>query len=176
MIKDTKLIQEALMLAIKAHDGQRRKYTGEPYSTHPIGVSKIIETIPDHTPEMVAAALLHDVVEDTYITLSDVTEQFGATVAEYVHFCSNVSEQGDGNRAFRKKMDADHFAMGPMESQTIKVADLIHNSESIIPNDPKFFHKAYKYEKQYLLDVLIKANPILKSHAQSMLDKAWDLS
>ena len=40
MIKETKLIQEALMLAIKAHDGQRRKYTGEPYSMHPIGVSK----------------------------------------------------------------------------------------------------------------------------------------
>ena len=175
-MKDTKLIQEALMLAIKAHDGQRRKYTGEPYSTHPIGVSKIIETIPDHTPEMVAAALLHDVVEDTYVTLSDVTDQFGSLVAEYVHFCSNVSEQSDGNRKFRKKMDADHFAMGPMESQTIKVADLIHTSESIIPHDPKFYHKAYKYEKQYLLDVLIKANPILKSHAQSMLDKTWDPS
>jgi hypothetical protein len=73
-------------------------------------------------------------------------------------------------------MDADHFAMGPAESQTIKVADLIHNSETIIPHDPKFFHKAYKYEKQYLLDVLIKANPILRSHAQSMLDKTWDPS
>ena len=64
MISDKKLIQEALMLAIKAHDGQRRKYTGEPYSVHPIGVSKIVETV-DHTPEMIAAALLHDVVEDT---------------------------------------------------------------------------------------------------------------
>ena len=138
--------------------------------------SKIIETIPDHTPEMVAAALLHDVVEDTPVTLSEIKEVFGTTVAEYVHFCSNVSEQEDGNRAFRKKMDADHFAMGPAESQTIKVADLIHNSETIIPHDPKFFHKAYKYEKQYLLDVLIKANPILRSHAQSMLDKTWDPS
>ena len=67
-MKDKQLIQDALMLAIKAHDGQRRKYTGEAYASHPIGVSKIIETIPDHTPEMVAAALLHDVVEDTYVT------------------------------------------------------------------------------------------------------------
>ena len=175
-MKDTQLIQEALMLAIRAHEGQRRKYTGEPYSTHPIGVSKIIETIPDHTPEMVAAALLHDVVEDTAVTFSEIKELFGSTVAEYVHYCTNVSEQGDGNRAFRKKMDADHFAMGPAESQTIKVADLIHNSETIIPHDPKFFHKAYKHEKQYLLDVLIKANPILVSHAQSMLTKSWDRS
>ena len=173
-MKDKQLIQDALMLAIRAHEGQRRKYTGEPYSAHPIGVSKIIETIPGHTPEMVAAALLHDVVEDTPITFLDIKNQFGSVVAEYVHYCSNVSEQGDGNRAFRKKMDADHFAMGPAESQSIKVADLIHNSESIIPNDPKFFHKAYKHEKQYLLNVLTKANPILKSHAQSMLDDAWN--
>jgi len=173
---DKQLIQCALMLAIKAHDGQRRKYTGEPYSTHPIGVSKIIETIPDHTPEMIAAALLHDVVEDTSVTLSEIKAEFGITIAEYVHFCSNVSEQEDGNRAFRKKMDADHFAMGPPESQTIKVADLIHKCETIIPYDPKFFHKAYKYEKRYLLGVLVKANPVLRSHAQVMLDKAWNPS
>ena len=61
MISDKKLVQEALMLCIRAHDGQRRKYTGEPYSVHPIGVSKIgkkdrgaiscpfIETLP-HVP------------------------------------------------------------------------------------------------------------------------------
>ena len=90
-MKDTQLIQEALMLAIRAHEGQRRKYTGEPYSTHPIGVSKIIETIPDHTPEMVAAALLHDVVEYTAVTFSEIKELFGSTVAEYVHYCTNVS-------------------------------------------------------------------------------------
>ena len=173
---DKQLIQDALMLAIKAHDGQRRKYTGEPYSAHPIGVSKIIETIPDHTPEMVAAALLHDVVEDTPVTLSEIKEAFGTTVAEYVHFCSNVSEQSDGNRAFRKKMDADHFALGPAESQTIKIADLIHNSLSIIPHDQKFFHKAYKHEKQYLLDILTLADPILKGQAQSILDDAWNQS
>ena len=77
-MNDKQLIQEALMLAIRAHEGQRRKYTGEPYSTHPIGVSKIIETIPDHTPEMVAAALLHDVVEDTPITFLDIKNQFGS--------------------------------------------------------------------------------------------------
>jgi (p)ppGpp synthase/HD superfamily hydrolase len=173
MIKETKLIQEALMLAIRAHDGQRRKYTGEPYSMHPIGVSKIIETV-EHTPEMIAAALLHDVVEDTPVTFREIKDTFGTTVAEYVHYCTNVSEKEDGNRAFRKKMDADHFALGPAESQTIKVADLIHNSQTIIPHDQKFFHKAYKYEKQYMMDVLTKADPILKGQAQSMLDESWD--
>ena len=119
-MKDKQLIQDALMLAIKAHDGQRRKYTGEAYASHPIGVSKIIETIPDHTPEMVAAALLHDVVEDTYVTFSEIKNDFGSVVAEYVHYCTNVSEKEDGNREFRKKMDADHFALGPAEASDNK--------------------------------------------------------
>ena len=175
MKTDKQLIQDALMLAIKAHDGQRRKYTGEPYSTHPIAVSKIVETV-DHTPEMVMAALLHDVVEDTDVTFREIREQFGTKVAELVHYCTNVSDKVDGNRAFRKKMDADHFALGPADSQTIKVADLIHNSLSIIPYDQKFFHKAYKHEKQYLLDILTLADPILKGQAQSILDEAWDKS
>ncbi len=173
MLNEKQLIQEALMLAIKAHDGQRRKYTGEPYSMHPIGVSKIVESV-EHTPEMIAAALLHDVVEDTPVTFREIKDQFGSTVAEYVHYCTNVSEKEDGNRAFRKKMDADHFALGPAESQTIKIADLIHNSLTIIPHDQKFFHKAYKYEKQYMMDVLTKADPFLKGQAQSMLDESWN--
>ena len=64
--------------------------------------------------------------------------------------------------------------LGPAESQTIKVADLIHNSQTIIPLDQKFFHKAYKYEKQYMMDVLTKADPILKGQAQTMLDESWN--
>jgi (p)ppGpp synthase/HD superfamily hydrolase len=175
MKTDKQLIQDALMLAIKAHDGQRRKYTGEPYSTHPIAVSKIVETI-DHTPEMVIAALLHDVVEDTDVTFRELRDEFGSKVAELVHYCTNVSDKVDGNRAFRKKMDADHFALGPAESQTIKIADLIHNSLSIIPHDQKFFHKAYKHEKQYLLDILTLSDPILKGQSQSILDDAWNQS
>lgn len=172
-MEKNKLINGALMLAIKAHGSQRRKYTGEPYVIHPIGVSKIVETV-SHTPEMVAAALLHDVVEDTPVTLREIKEQFGPVVAEYVHYATNVSEKNDGNRTFRKKMDADHFAMGPAESQTIKIADLIHNSETIIVHDQKFFHHAYKHEKKYMLEVLTKADPILVERATKILQDAWD--
>lgn len=172
-MNEKKFINDALMLAVKAHGQQRRKYTGEPYVVHPIAVSKIIETI-DHTPEMIAAALLHDVVEDTYVTLQDIKNQFGSTVAHYVHYCTEVSEKKDGNRAFRKKMDADHFALGPAESQTIKIADLIHNSETIIQYDQKFFHSAFKHEKQYMLSVLTKANPTLVSKAKQILTEAWE--
>lgn len=172
MKTSNKLINDALMLAIQAHGDQRRKYTGEPYVLHPIGVSKIVETV-THTPEMIAAALLHDVVEDTDVTFREIKDQFGPVVAEYVHYCTNVSEKEDGNRAFRKKMDADHFALGPAESQTIKIADLIHNSESIVKHDQKFFHKAYKHEKAYMLEILKKADQGLVTKAQVILDENW---
>lgn len=168
-----KLVNDALMLAVKAHGNQRRKYTGEPYVVHPVQVSEIVETV-EHTPEMVAAALLHDVVEDTNITLQYIEDQFGAVVAEYVHYCTNVSEKKDGNRTFRKKMDADHFAMGPAESQTIKIADLLSNAESIVKHDQKFFHSAFKYEKKYMLSVLTKADPTLREMAEKYLESHWE--
>ena len=168
-----KLINDALMLAVKAHSNQRRKYTGEPYVVHPVHVSEIVETV-EHTPEMIAAALLHDVVEDTWVTLRQIQIQFGSVVAEYVHYCTNVSEKKDGNRTFRKKMDADHFAMGPAESQTIKIADLISNAESIIKYDQKFFHAAFKHEKQYMLSVLTKADPTLREMAEKYLESHWE--
>ncbi len=168
-----KLVNDALMFAIKAHGNQRRKYTGEPYITHPVAVAEIVETI-DHTPDMIAAALLHDVVEDTDVTMDELCNAFGPKIGMYVHYSSNVSEQGDGNRTFRKKMDADHFALGPTESQTIKVADLISNADSIIKHDQKFFHTAFKHEKRYMLNVLTKANPILVERATYMLESHWD--
>jgi len=171
---DKKVINDALMLAIEAHGDQRRKYTGEPYVTHPIHVAKILEESVEHTTEMIAAAILHDVVEDTPVTFRDIKEKFGTDIAELVHYCTNVSEKSDGNRTFRKKMDADHFALGPAASQTIKVADLLSNSESIIPHDQKFFHKAYKHEKQYMLNILTKADPILLDRAQTMLSENWE--
>lgn len=167
------MVNDALMLAIKAHKNQRRKYTGEPYVVHPIAVSKIVESV-DHTPEMIAAALLHDVVEDTDITIQDICDQFGTVVGMYVHYCSEISEKKDGNRAFRKKMDADHYALGPAESQTIKIADLLSNAESIVEHDPKFFHSAFKHEKKYMLSVLTKADPKLREAAEKYLEIHWN--
>ena len=171
---DRKVISDATMFAIEAHGDQRRKYTGEPYVVHPIHVADILEKEVEATTEMIAAAILHDVVEDTPVTLRDIKEKFGYTIAEYVHYCTNVSDKEDGNRAFRKKMDADHFALGPPESQTIKIADLLSNAESIIKHDQKFFHKAFKHEKQYMLNILTKADASLLYKAQTVLNENWD--
>ena len=114
------------------------------------------------------AALLHDVVEDTPVTLEEVTRRFGEVVGEYVRFLTDVSVPEDGNRALRKRMDAEHYARGPAESQTIKVADLIHNTSDIKVQDPAFW-KLYRVEKQYSLSLLTKADPLLIQQAMSQL-------
>ena len=74
------LIDKAITFATKAHGDQKRKYTEESYITHPIAVMEIVKTVP-HTDEMLAAAVLHDVIEDTDQSYDDIYYYFGETVA-----------------------------------------------------------------------------------------------
>jgi|TARA_B100001094_G_scaffold87008_1_gene83269 (p)ppGpp synthase/HD superfamily hydrolase len=161
------MLDEVLKFATLAHIDQKRKYTGDPYIVHPIAVSEIVKTV-EHTDEMVAAALLHDVVEDTDVTIEQVEAKFGYKVAELVGWLTDVSKPEDGNRKTRKALDREHSAQAPAEAQTIKVADLIHNTDSIERHDPSFW-KIYKQEKIALLDVLTKADQTLVRIAQQQI-------
>ena len=74
------MLDRAIEFATKAHKGQFRKYTGEPYINHPLAVMEIVRGVPGHTEEMLVAAVLHDVVEDTDVSLMEITEKFGNVV------------------------------------------------------------------------------------------------
>ena len=150
-----------------AHGDQKRKYTNDPYIVHPIAVSEIVKTVA-HTDEMVAAALLHDVVEDTPVTIDEIKTKFGSKVAELVGWLTDISRPEDGNRKTRKAIDRDHSARAPADAQTIKVADLIHNTQSIEKHDPHFY-KVYKEEKIKLLSVLTEADQTLVRIAQQQV-------
>jgi (p)ppGpp synthase/HD superfamily hydrolase len=130
-------------------------------------VSEIVKTVP-HTDEMIAAALLHDVVEDTPFTIDDINDRFGNKVAELVSWLTDVSRPEDGNRKTRKSLDREHIVEAPAEAQTIKLADLIHNTKSIEQHDPGFW-KVYKQEKIALLDVLTKGDRSLMHIAQQQI-------
>ena len=148
--------------AEKAHMGQVRKYTGEPYIVHPSAVAELLRlNYKDTTEEMYMAALLHDTVEDTDATHEEIARFFGDKVSELVRGLTDVSKPEDGNRATRKAIDRDHIAQGSKEVQTIKIFDLIHNTESIKKHDPKFW-EVYKLEKQDLLNVMTKVDPEIK--------------
>ena len=160
-------LQEAIEFATEAHGDQKRKYTGEPYITHPIAVMEIVREVP-HTEEMLMAAVLHDTVEATPVTIEDIKTKFGTKVAELVDGLTDVSRPEHGNRKTRKALDRAHLAKQNAEVQTIKLADLIHNTMSIGLYDPHFY-KVYKEEKIKILDVLKLGNQTLMHRAQQQV-------
>ena len=161
------MLDDVLKFATAAHSDQKRKYTGDPYINHPIAVAEIVKTV-QHTEAMIAAALLHDVVEDTHVTIDQIEDRFGSEVAELVGWLTDISRPEDGNRRTRKALDRFHSADAPAEAQTIKLADLIHNSISIAEHDPNFW-KVYKEEKIELLKVLTKGDKTLMYRAQQQI-------
>ena len=160
---------DAIDFATKAHNGQVRKYTGEPYVMHPIAVSIIVASVSDNV-NMHCAAVLHDVVEDTDIAIDDIAEEFGYTVAMLVNELTDVSKSSDGNRKTRKELDRIHLSAASNDSKTIKLADLINNSGSIIEHDRRFA-KIYMQEKAELLKVLVGGNKELHKKATAIVDK-----
>jgi (p)ppGpp synthase/HD superfamily hydrolase len=146
---------------------QRRKYTGEPYIHHPAAVAELVRSVP-HTEEMIAAAWLHDTVEDTSATLDEVRARFGDAVAALVEHLTDVSKPEDGNRAQRKAIDLAHTAKASPDAKTVKLADLIDNSRSILERDPEFA-RVYIEEKRRLLEVLREGDPTLYSMANRIV-------
>jgi (p)ppGpp synthase/HD superfamily hydrolase len=155
------LERRALAFATEAHASidHRRKYTSEPYIVHPVAVAELVKSVP-HTPEMVAAALLHDVVEDTPVTIEQIAAEFGPIVAELVDWLTDVSRPSDGNRAVRKNIDLQHTAKAPPAAKTIKLADLVDNTLTIAKRDPDFW-RVYRKEKLALLEVLKEGDATL---------------
>ena len=151
---NSELIKKAIDFAKNAHEGQFRKYTGEPYINHPIAVSRYLKLWHrESTDEMVIAAILHDTVEDTEVSNFDIFAAFGSEVAVLVGWLTDVSCHKDGNRAARKLKDRIHTGAAPFDAQIIKCADLIHNSKSIIRYDESFA-KVYLKEKMLTLDLM----------------------
>ena len=165
------LVEKARVFATAAHASaaQLRKYTNEPYIVHPREVARIVGTV-THSYEMLAAAWLHDVVEDTGVTIEIIRAEFGDDVATLVGWLTDVSRPEQGNRATRKAIDRAHTAMAPADAQTIKLADLISNCTSIVEHDATFA-KTYLEEKRLLLEVLTKGDRELWKHANEIVSK-----
>ncbi|HID50025.1 MAG TPA: HD domain-containing protein, partial [Chromatiales bacterium] len=121
-------------------------------------------------PETIAAAWLHDVVEDTPATLYDIEREFGPGVARLVDQLTDVSKPGDGNRATRKALDREHLARASARAKTVKLADLAHNCEDICQHDPRFA-RVFLDEMAALLEVLQEGDPELFRLASRAYDQ-----
>jgi hypothetical protein len=164
------LIKRASAYATLAHAriDQRRKYSGQPYDVHLRSVAELVAEVSDD-PEMIAAAWLHDTVEDTPATFRDIEDEFGPEIAALVSDLTDVSKPSDGNRAVRKAIDREHTARASVRAKTVKLADLIDNCRDICHHDPRFA-RTYLGEMEALLRVLEDADPVLLKRAH----KAWN--
>jgi (p)ppGpp synthase/HD superfamily hydrolase len=169
------LYGKALRFAHNAHQNrhaggpQKRKYTGEDYIVHPVEVAALVAEY-TNDKHMIAAAVLHDVLEDTEVTFAELQAEFGADVANLVQELTNASVGQQGNRKARKRMDLEKLAKVSARAQTIKCADSLSNTVSIAENDPKFA-KVYLPEMKALLAVLTKADPYIWAKAKRQLEE-----
>jgi (p)ppGpp synthase/HD superfamily hydrolase len=157
----------AIDIARRAHNGQLRKYTNEAYITHPFAVAGLVASITTDD-DMIVAAILHDVVEDSPIKIETIYGIFNKRIGDMVADLTDVSKKSDGNRTVRKRIDREHTARASKEAKTIKLADLIDNTKTIVPFDPNFA-KIYMKEKQLLLEVLQDGDETLFNLANNMI-------
>ena len=163
------LIQRARAFASQAHASidQRRKYTGLPYIVHPEAVADLVAAT-GAGPEVIAAAWLHDVVEDTPVELEQVRQEFGDEVAALVDDLPDVSRRSDGNRAARMAIDREHTARADVRAKTVKLADVVDNLTDIVRFDPTFA-QTYLGEKEQLLEVLQDGDTGLWQRAEELI-------
>jgi guanosine-3',5'-bis(diphosphate) 3'-pyrophosphohydrolase len=162
----------AMQFACHVHRGQKRKYTEQPYADHLAEVAGIVATVAHEITgtswcsfeQMIAVAWLHDCREDQGVTEETLVEKFGLNVAYGV---TQLSDLEVGNRATRKSASRARLSAAPGWVQTIKYADLISNTSSIVMHDPNFAG-VYLEEKRLLLDVMTSGHPGLLALARDL--------
>lgn len=156
--------------AAAAHINQKRKYTGEPYVNHCLDVMTTLGQFTNDLPSL-SAAVLHDVLEDTPITSAQLLHTFGLEITNLVIEVTDVSRFEDGNRKVRKEIDRQHLAKSSHRGASIKLADLISNTKSIVKHDHNFA-VVYLREKKKLLEILKHGNTSLWELANKTLEDA----
>ena len=126
-VLDFGLINKAIYFAKKYHDGQLRK-SGEPFYSHPLEVAYMISDYNLKT-DVIAASILHDVVEDTEVTINMILETFGQRVAEMVNRLTR--DRLDGTKLSVKEIIRMAYKNGDKEVLLIKIFDRLHNLQNI---------------------------------------------
>jgi (p)ppGpp synthase/HD superfamily hydrolase len=120
------VVEAALIFAARAHARQKRKGTDVPYIVHPVGVMLTLQAAGETDPELLAAALLHDTLEDAGVTLETLRERFGPRVAALVEGASEPFAR-DEPWETRKHHTVEHLRTAPRDVQLVAAADKLHN-------------------------------------------------
>ena len=130
---DSDLLDRAIIFAVNAHHNTERRGKGFPYIVHPMEAVAIVATItPDQ--ELLAAAALHDTIEDTDVTVEQIREAFGDRVADLVHsesdqFTEGVSEEDSWHD--RKQAAIDRLAAASHDAKIVAMGDKLSNMRAI---------------------------------------------
>ncbi len=162
----------AVSFAVEKHDGTHRKNSqAAPYVTHPIAVAKELLLAGVDDLDVLRAAILHDVVEDTGTSLAELAAEFGEVTARLV---SEVSDDCTQTQVQRKKAQIEHAATASRGAAQIKLADTLNNVESLVSDAPRGWSLAkiqgYMVWKAALLDAYSGANETLENRLQTIFD------
>lgn len=174
------MIDKAELVAETAHCGQVRKYTGDPYIVHPKRVAMIVaEHVKNYSTELFCAALLHDTVEDTNVTLTFLAAHFPVEVVRLVEDVTNVYPSGTQKllnpdtglrvnltRKERHVLENERLAKISPDGMTLKLADIIDNTSDIPDAE---FRDLYMGEKRELLPSLKGGDPVLWDMAANQI-------
>ena len=130
---DTSLLDCAIIFAVRAHSGTERRGKGFPYIVHPMEAVEIVSTITSDQ-ELLAAAALHDTVEDTDVTVEDIRREFGPRIASLVEdesdtFTDGVSEEDSWHS--RKQAAIDRLRKASCDAKIVAIGDKLSNMRAI---------------------------------------------
>lgn len=178
------VLEEVKAFAALAHGAQRRKYSDELYIHHPIRVMEMCRSYTDDHC-LLAAALLHDVLEDTTVTNETMqnflrsimspedTARTLQLVVELTDIYTKKNYPGLNRRA-RKSKEADRLSHVSGDAQTIKYADIIDNATNIFVHDPDFA-VVFIQEGKYLLKKMRDGDPTLLTQALLVVEDCLEL-
>ena len=147
------MIKKAKTLSEKAHENQKRKFDGSPYSVHPDSVAKIVleNKNSKHINELISSAYLHDVIEDTGVTFEQLLAEFGYMVASIVLEVTNeftlIKKYGKKYYMSNKVLTLTNYGL------VVKLADRLDNVSDLYLADINF-RKKYVDETKYIIQVL----------------------
>ena len=161
------IIYRAREFAFSAHKNQFRKYSNEPYFVHPCEVAAIVSIVSSNE-NVIAAAYLHDVLEDCNISLTLLKQEFNIEIAKYVRELTNFytrKKYPNLSRTNRKLFEAQRLENCSSNTQTIKLADRICNARDITQYN-KEFSIVYVEETKQLLPRLNRGSTLLQNILQ----------
>lgn len=169
------VVVRAARFARTAHGGQKRDLTGDPYIRHPGRVASRVTLLNKElgddltaTEEMILAAWLHDVAEDTPTTIEQIQQEFGLVVASLVTWLTNEftsKKHPKTKRAQRKELELARLRVAPIEARAIKFLDRIDNLREI--DHTSSFAAVYVTESDDLAEAIGEGLPVLKAELEA---------